>query len=70
MDYWSKTSVLDMLKNEAYTEITVYNKRAPENSGRKHNPQNEWLVIPDTHTPIISMEDFEKVQEIMEKCRL
>ena len=67
--YWSKTSILCMLKNEAYTGITVYNKRAPEGSGKKYNPQNEWLVIPNTHTPIISKEDFEKVQESMEKKR-
>lgn len=67
--FWSKTSILCMLKNEAYTGITVYNKRAPVGSGRKYNPKNEWLVIPNTHTPIISKEDFEKVQESMEKKR-
>lgn len=67
--YWSKTSILCMLKNEAYTGITVYNKRAPVRSGRKYNSKNEWLIIPNTHTPIISEEDFDTVQKNLENKR-
>lgn len=67
--YWSKTSILCMLKNEAYTGITVFNKRAPVRSGRKYNPQNEWIVKENTHQAIISKEDFDKVQSDMEGKR-
>lgn len=67
--YWSKTSILCMLKNEVYTGTTVFNRRAPKGSGRKYNPKNEWIVVPNTHEPIISKEDYDKVQEDMEKKR-
>ena len=62
--HWSKNSVLGMLRNEVYTGTTIYNKRAPKKSGKKYNPENEWLVMENTHPPIISKEDFEKVREI------
>ena len=63
--YWNKNSVLGMLRNEAYTGKTVFNKRAPKGSGRKYNPENEWMIIENTHPPIISKEDFETVQSMM-----
>ena len=63
--YWSKNSVLGMLRNDAYIGKTVFNRRAPKGSGRKFNPENEWITIENTHTPIISQEDFETVQSMM-----
>lgn len=67
--YWSKTSILCFLKNQVYTGITVFGKRAPKRSGKKYNSKSQWLVIEGTHTPIISKEDFETVQMTMEKKR-
>ena len=67
--YWSKTSILCMLKNEVYTGTTIFNRRAPKGSGHKFNPKNEWIVVPNTHAAIISKEDFDKVQEDMERKR-
>ncbi|MCI8486910.1 MAG: hypothetical protein HFJ20_07675 [Clostridia bacterium] len=31
----------------------------------KRVPKDEWIVVPNMHEPIISKEQFEKVQEIM-----
>ena len=63
--YWSKNTVLGMLKNEAYIGTTIFNKRAPVKSGRKYNDKSEWVVVENTHTPIISKEDFDTVQNMM-----
>lgn len=64
---WSKNSILCMLRNEVYTGKTIFNKRAPVGSGKKLNDESEWIVIEDTHKPIISKEDFDKVQELMSR---
>ena len=65
--YWSKNTVLGMLRNEAYVGTTVFNKRAPVGSGKKYNDESEWVIVENTHTPIISKEDFETVQAMMHK---
>ena len=33
----------------------------------KNNDESEWIIVEDTHKPIISKEDFNKVQELMSK---
>ncbi len=66
-NYWSKTSILCMLKNEAYTGTTIFNKRAPVGSGKKYNDESEWVIMENTHTPIIDKEDFLKVRDMMSK---
>ena len=63
--HWSKGTILSMLRNEAYIGTTVFNKRAPVGSGKKYNDESEWVIVENTHTPIISKEDFETVQSIM-----
>ena len=65
--HWSKNTVLGMLRNEAYIGTTVFNKRAPVGSGKKYNDESEWVIVENTHTPIISKEDFETVQAMMHK---
>ena len=65
--HWSKTSILGMLQNEAYIGKTVFNKRAPKGSRKKLNDESEWVVVENTHEPIIEKEDFDKVQAIMHK---
>lgn len=63
--YWNKNSVLGMLRNDAYTGKTVFNRRAPKGSGKKYNDKSEWIIVENTHTPIISQEDFDTVQNMM-----
>ena len=67
--HWSKTSIHCFLKNPVYTGVTIYNRRAPVRSGKKYNLESQWLVVENTHIPIISKEDFDKVQELMQKKR-
>ena len=56
-----------MVRNDVYVGKTVFNKRAPVGSGKKYNDESEWIIVEDTHKPIISKEDFNKVQELMSK---
>lgn len=65
--YWNKNSVLGMLNNEVYTGTTIFNRRAPKGSGKKYNDKSEWLIVENTHTPLVSKEDFEAVQDLMSK---
>lgn len=32
---------------------------------RKANPRSEWIIVPNTHEPIISQEQFDQVQEMI-----
>ena len=66
-EHWSKTSIYGMLENMAYIGTTAYNKRPRK--GQRYNDKSEWVIVEDTHTPIISKEDFEKVQELRKKKR-
>ena len=61
--HWSKTSIHCFLKNPVYTGVTIYNRRAPVRSGKKYNLESQWLVVENTHIPIISKEDFDKINE-------
>ena len=36
---------------------------------RLDNPKDKWLVFKDVHEPIVSREDFEKVQNLLSVCR-
>ena len=68
-EYWSKTTIHSFLKNPVYTGVTIYNRRAPVRSGRKYNEESQWLVVGNTHDALVSKEDFEKVQKLMQQKR-
>lgn len=67
-DHWSQESVNGILKNEKYIGDTLMQKTYTENFMRKENkntnPDAPLVLIENTHEPIISREDFKKVQEI------
>jgi len=65
--YWSKSTVADILRNETYIGWTVFNKRDKKTVGRQFKPKEEWIVIKNTHEPIISEELFNRVQKLIEE---
>lgn len=67
--YWSKTSILCFLKNIVYTGTTVFGRRSPHTEKTKFNPKSKWLIVENTHEALVSKEDFEKVQELLERKR-
>jgi len=65
--YWSKSTVADILRNETYIGWTVFNKRDKKTIGRQFKPKEEWIIIKNTHEPIVSGELFDKVQKLIEE---
>ena len=64
--YWSKSTVANILRNETYIGWTVFNKRDKKTIGRQFKAKDEWIIIKNTHEPIISEDLFDKVQKLIE----
>lgn len=72
---WGHKTVNEILKNEVYTGVIVYNKttldkRAKKNPDKKtkkriYLPKEKWITVSNTHDALVSKENFDKVQEIM-----
>lgn len=67
---WHKSTVYGILTNPNYVGNTVLGRseRAIYKGIRSHNIKDKdaWIVFPGTHEAIISQEDFQRVQAIME----
>lgn len=61
---WGKNSVHYLLKNEVYTGLRTFNK-THKKSGRI-KPREEWVQVV-SHEALISNEDFERVQTMIEQ---
>ncbi|MCS1351690.1 recombinase family protein [Mechercharimyces sp. CAU 1602] len=77
---WSRKTVADVLKNEAYTGKVVYNKTTQKRvrdyedgtQGKKKwkriiNDPDEWVIVSDAHEAIIDKETFNRAKEIRSK---
>ncbi len=65
--YWSKSTLANILRNETYIGWTVFNKRDKKTIGRQFKPKDEWIIIKNTHEPIMSKELFYRVQKLIEE---
>lgn len=67
---WSAGVVGHILTNPIYTGDLVQGRRRVK-SYKVHQieevPEEEWVVVPDTHDAIISKADFEKVQGLLKR---
>lgn len=60
-DTWSYSSVMQIVTNQVYAGDFVCNKsyfRKYDPANARWLPEDEWVIIPDTHTPYIDREDF------------
>ena len=67
---WNGTTIRRILKNEVYIGNTVGHKVKKINYKIKKQvmlPKDNWIKVENTHEGIISKEDFEKVQNILNK---
>lgn len=64
---WSKSTVANVLRNEAYIGWTVFNKRDKKTYGKQFKSRNQWLVIKNTHEPIVEKEVFDKAQRLIKE---
>jgi len=65
---WTSKKLDDILKNRTYTGDLVQGKMKKV-SHKVHKTlrvaENEWVIIPNHHKPLINKKDFEKVQELL-----
>ena len=66
---WSKSTVANVLRNESYIGWTVFNKRDKKTYGKQFKSKEQWLVIKNTHEPIVQKEIFDKAQKLIEERR-
>lgn len=65
---WKYFAIADMLENEIYIGNMVQGKYGSVSYKTKQNkprPKNEWYRVEGTHEPIIDIELWEKVQELL-----
>lgn len=70
---WSGTSVCNILHNPLYTGDMVQGRH--QRAGYKKStlirqPETRWVVVPNTHEPLVDREVFRRVQQQMEARRI
>ncbi len=58
---WAKNTVAYLLKNEVYTGMTVFNRKA---KGRTDNPPEDWVRVA-SHDALVTPEEFERTKAMM-----
>lgn len=68
---WSYQTIHTILNNETYLGHLIQNKAntlSYKDKKKKLLPKEKWIIVKDTHTPIIEQETFDLVQK-MQKIR-
>ncbi len=66
---WKGNSVRRILRNETYLGYMIQNKETTishKNHTRVYLDKEDYIVIPNHHVPIISKENFDKVNEMLD----
>ena len=66
--YWTPVGVSGILKNQVYIGDMVQGKNkiiSYKIHKQVRTPQSEWIIVENTHEPIISKETFEAVQKML-----
>ncbi len=61
---WSSKTVSDIIRNPFYKGTYRYNYR--ESARGKIKDESEWIIVEDNHSPIISKEQWEHCNKIMD----
>ena len=67
---WAAISITGILKNRIYVGDMVqgrYRIKSYKIHVQEAVPEDEWYIVENTHEPIISREDFARVQDLMKK---
>ena len=66
---WTATTVRGMVSNEKYTGDAIFQKTYSDSLFNRHknNGEKEQYLIRDHHEPIISRDDFEAAQKVIEQ---
>ena len=67
---WYIQAVKNILSRQVYIGHMVQGTKRQsfyENRGQYKKPQEEWIIVENTHEPIIDRETFDKVQELAQR---
>lgn len=67
---WAAISINSILKNRIYVGDMVqgrYRIKSYKIHVQEAVPEDEWYIVENTHEPIISREDFARIQDLMKK---
>ena len=67
-NHWTRAMVWKILRDERYIGSTISGKTKVLKVGSNHRlkqPKSEWIVVPNTHEPIISQEIFDEAQILL-----
>lgn len=67
---WQTNSIPKFLSNRYYAGDSVHGQHTNDSFREKHQqrePEENWIIVENTHEPIVSKEIFEKAQQEMER---
>lgn len=68
--HWSTSTIGKMVTSEIYIGNLVWNRTGSisyKNHRQIYKPKSEWVIVEGTHEGIISVEDFNKIQETIKE---
>ncbi len=68
--YWCNTTIKKILQNRLYTGDMIQNRRSRLSYKYRKiicNPKENWIIVENTHEPIIDKNMFNKVQSLLPK---
>jgi uncharacterized coiled-coil protein SlyX/ribosomal protein S27E len=70
--FWTNGAIYKLLKNDVYLGTVSANRfkvTEPGTGRTKRRPKEEWIVVPNAHEPLVSVEDFKQAQKVLAKQR-
>ena len=67
--YWTYSTIRKILQNEIYTGNMVQNKNFRQMCKKNaiQLPKEEWIIVENTHEPIIDRDTWDKVQNLLKR---
>lgn len=71
---WSTNAIRTVLSNPVYLGVTIYNVTTliRDSGGRQKRvvrPREEWVIRENTHQPLITVDEFNRIQILMKQRR-
>ncbi len=70
---WSSKTVKGILSNELYLGDMVQNRRSRISYKIRKivpNDKDKWIIVKNTHEPLVDKRTFDKVQKILKNCKV
>lgn len=68
--FWTNGVIYKLLKNEVYIGSVIANRfrvTEPGTGRTMRRPQEEWIVVPNAHEPLVSEDDFKRAHKVFQK---